>query len=285
MLASDADLLVVWPAKRHIRALMTTRAGGVSQGDYASLNLGLHVSDDKQAVMHNRTLLAQTTNAKLRFLKQVHGNAVADLDDENFVEETPADACVSSQAGIACVVMVADCLPVLFTNTQGTVVAAAHCGWKGLSGVENGGVGVLETTMLAARAKEAVIRSQGALVNNPLTPTLSREGRGGKNLDEWMAWLGPAIGPQHFEVGPEVREAFVRVAAEDARAFTTAANGKYMANLFALARMRLGRLGVSQVFGGGDNTYAQPERYFSHRRATHEGKPTGRQAALVWIAP
>jgi polyphenol oxidase len=226
----------------------------------------------------------------------VHGNVVADLDDENFVEETAADACVSSHAGIACVVMVADCLPVLFTNTQGTVVAAAHCGWKGLSGVEHGGVGVLETTMLAARVKEAVIRSQSALTNNPLTPTLSREGRGSQdslsrerrgspNPDEWMAWLGPAIGPQHFEVGAEVREAFVKVAAEDARAFKTAANGKYMANLFALARMRLGRLGVSQVFGGGDNTYAQPERYFSHRRATHEGTVTGRQAALVWIAP
>jgi polyphenol oxidase len=278
MTASNTDLSVVWPAKHHIRALMTTRAGGVSAGDYASLNLGLHVGDTKQAVMHNRTLLAQTTNAKLRFLKQVHGNVVADLDDENFVEETAADACVSSHAGIACVVMVADCLPVLFTNTQGTVVAAAHCGWKGLSGVENGGVGVLETTMLAARVKEAVIRSQKSLA-----PNLASESR--KGQDEWMAWLGPAIGPQHFEVGPEVREAFVNVAPEDARAFKGAANGKYMANLFALARMRLGRLGVSQVFGGGDNTYAQPERYFSHRRATHEGKPTGRQAALVWIAP
>jgi polyphenol oxidase len=277
MPASNTDLSVVWPVKRHIRAFMTTRAGGVSQGDYASLNLGLHVGDDKEAVMHNRALLAQTTNAKLCFLKQVHGNVVADLDDENFADETPADACVSSHAGMACVVMVADCLPVLFTNTQGTVVAAAHCGWKGLSGVENGGVGVLETTMLSARVKAAVIRSQKSLA-----PNLASQSRMGQ--DEWMAWLGPAIGPQHFEVGPEVREAFVKVAAEDARAFKGAANGKYMANLFALARMRLGRLGVSQVFGGGDNTYAQPERYFSHRRATHEGKPTGRQAALVWIA-
>ncbi len=280
MSANSSDLSVVWPATRSVSALMTTRVGGVSQGNYASLNVGLHVGDDKEAVLRNRALLAQTTKAKLCFLKQVHGNSVADLDEENFADDTVADASVSSRAGVACVVMVADCLPVLLTNTQGTVVAAAHCGWKGLSGVEHGGVGVLETTMLAARVKAAALRAKRA-VSNP--HGAAQESR--RNLDEWMAWLGPAIGPQHFEVGPEVREAFVRVAPEDARAFTTAANGKYMANLFALARMRLGRLGVSQVFGGGDNTYSQPERYFSHRRTTHEGTSTGgRQAALVWIA-
>ncbi len=271
---------VVWPAPANVHAVFTTRNGGVSEGPFASLNLGAQVHDKPSAVTENRKRLAHAISAKPRFLKQVHDTNVANLDDGLLRGEVVADAAVVSKPGITCLVMVADCLPVLISNVQGTVVAAAHCGWRGLSGVNHNGIGVLEKTILAARAKAAMIRSRADGRPQWVDSSASMS----RPSDEWIAWLGPAIGPRHFEVGPEVREAFVYYNPEDARAFSASKNkDKFMANLFALARLRLARLGVTQIMGGGDCTYSQPEKYFSHRRATHESGATGRQAAMIWI--
>jgi polyphenol oxidase len=264
-----------FPGAAKVRAAFTTRLGGVSTGGFAKLNLGDHVGDAEDAVAENRKRLAKSINAKPRFLRQVHDTEVVNLDEHTGRGSTIADASVVSQPGIACVVMAADCLPVLMANVQGTVVAAAHCGWKGLSGVNHSGMGVLETTMLAARAKAATLRSKGQ--------ARQQWQDSGSLRDEWVAWLGPAIGPKHFEVGPEVYEAFVSVYPEQARAFETLPDNKYKANLFALARMRLARLGVLHIIGGGDCTYSQPEKYFSHRRSTHQATTSGRHAAMIWI--
>jgi polyphenol oxidase len=280
MSAIDIVLPVVWPVMPTVRAVYTTRLGGVSSGGFARLNLGDHVGDAPDSVAENRRRVTHALNAKPHYLRQVHGTHVANLDDDKTRGNTIADACMVSKPGIACVVMVADCLPVLIANAQGTVVAAAHCGWRGLSGVSSGGVGVLETTMIAARAKSATLRS------NKRTRADWQDSD--NQRDEWVAWLGPAIGPKYFEVGQDVYDAFVRTTPSDSRAFeplpqTPGRPPKYLANIFVLARMRLARMGVSLILGGGDCTYAQPEKYFSHRRSTHQSAASGRQAALIWI--
>jgi YfiH family protein len=260
-----------WPAPARVKALFTTRSGGVSAPPFDSFNLGDHVRDDPTAVATNRMRLADAMQVRPVFLKQVHGTAVAVLDPDTS-DGTEADACLSTQPGVACTIMVADCLPVLFTHTAGTVVAAAHAGWRGLAG-EGAGQGVLEATF------DAFVHAvQGT------DPAVSRNSVAASTL----AWLGPCIGPQAFEVGPEVREAFVAQHASAAACFmASSAPGKYQANLQALARLRLQVLGITQVFGNDGTpawcTVSQASRFFSHRRDAARLGSTGRMAACIWL--
>jgi YfiH family protein len=182
---------------------------------------------------------------------QVHGTDVLDLDLPDHPKS--ADACVATRHATPCLVMAADCLPVLLAHESGAAVGASHCGWRGLA------AGVLENTLAALRSKTGL-------------------------KDGWQAWLGPAIGPHAFEVGEDVRAAFIAQHEAAAAAFVPqAAAGKYLADIFALARLRLNAAGVQQIGGGGDCTYSQPEKYFSHRYATHQERRTGRMAAVVWL--
>lgn len=232
-----------WPAPARVSALVTTRAGGVSMAPYAGLNLGDHVGDDPARVARNRAILRASLPAEPVWLRQVHGIAV--LDADSGVAASEADACVARQTGSVCAVLTADCLPVLFCDRDGSVVAAAHAGWRGLLG------GMLEATVAAMQ----------------LPP------------DRIMAWLGPAIGAQAFEVGAEVRDAFVNAQAQTGAAFVARMGNKWLADIYALARLRLQRIGVDQVYGGGACTYSEAERFYSYRR---EGA-TGRMASLVWL--
>jgi YfiH family protein len=233
-----------WPAPAGVRAISTLRGGGVSAAPYASLNLGEHVGDLPAAVAENRRRLrsAAALPAEPAWLAQIHGTEVADLDAvEGLVA---ADAAVARRPGRVCAILAADCLPVLFAAESGNAVAAAHAGWRGLAG------GVLEATVRAlAVAPESL-----------------------------LVWLGPAIGPRHFEIGAEVRDELLKADLEAHRAFEVNARGRFMADLGVLARRRLARLGIERIYGGGECTYADSKRYFSHRR---DG-PTGRQATLIW---
>lgn len=233
-----------WLAPASVRACVTTRQGGVSLAHYATFNLGDHVGDDPAAVAENRRRLSDEFAIQPAWLKQVHGLVVADADPAVVAE---ADASWTDQPGIACAVMTADCLPALFCDRAGTRVAAAHAGWRGLAG------GVLEAT----------------LERLALPP------------EEVLVWLGPAIGPQAFEVGLEVRDAFTAVHPEAARAFVAGElPGKLMADIYELARIRLAARGVTAVYGG-DWCTVSDERFFSYRR-TPQG---GRFASLVWLEP
>ncbi|HEN8801850.1 peptidoglycan editing factor PgeF [Pseudomonas sp. CM27] len=237
-------LLPDWPAPASVRACVTTCQGGISQSPYATFNLGDHVGDDPAAVAENRRRLSDEFAIQPAWLKQVHGLVVADADAAVVAE---ADASWTDQPGVACTVMTADCLPVLFCDRAGTRVAAAHAGWRGLAG------GVLEAT----------------LDRLALAP------------EEVLVWLGPAIGPKAFEVGLEVRDAFTAVHPEAARAFVDGQRpGKLMADIYELARIRLAARGVTAVYGGGWCTVSD-ERFFSYRR-TPQG---GRFASLVWLEP
>lgn len=239
-------ILPEWPVPARVRAVSTTRFGGVSKGAYASLNFGDHVGDDPRAVTENRRRLVSTLGLKQEpaWLKQVHGTRIAHLFGTQVQE--PADAAVTSKPGLACTVMTADCLPVLFCDRAGTRVAAAHAGWRGLC------AGVLEAAIAAM----------------------------GKDTVEFMAWMGPAIGPESYEVGEEVRQAFVQLDADAATAFTPGkVSGKWWCDLYALARRRLEAAGVNQVYGGGLCTYADRERFFSFRR---DGE-CGRMATLIYM--
>ncbi|MCQ4347571.1 peptidoglycan editing factor PgeF [Pseudomonas stutzeri] len=240
------DLLIPdWPAPASVRACVTTRAGGGSRPPFDSLNLGDHVGDDPAAVAENRSRLQQLLGCRPAWLGQVHGVAVVEADPAQVAE---ADASWSATPGVACTVMTADCLPVLFCDRAGTRVAAAHAGWRGLA------AGVLEATVAAL----------------------------GCPAGELLVWLGPAIGPQAFEVGAEVRAAFVAQHAEAAAAFVPSANaGRFMADLYRLARTRLAAVGVTAVYGGGLCTFTDAERFYSYRREPR----TGRLASLVWLAP
>ncbi|MCH4871906.1 MULTISPECIES: peptidoglycan editing factor PgeF [Pseudomonas] len=235
-------LIPDWPAPAGIRACVTTRAGGVSLAPFDSLNLGDHVDDDPLAVAANRQRLTHIFDVQPAWLSQVHGVVVAPASPGRVVE---ADASWTSTPGIACTVMTADCLPALFCNRAGTRVAAAHAGWRGLA------AGVLEAT-----AKSLNVEPQEILV-----------------------WLGPAIGPTAFEVGGEVREVFVQDLPQSAAAFVPSINpGRFMADIYELARLRLARYGITAVYGGGYCTVTDP-RFFSYRRSPR----TGRFASLVWI--
>ena len=236
-----------WPAPASVRALSTYRTGGVSAAPYASLNLGRHVGDAAASVAENRRSLAVTAGlpAEPVWLTQVHGATVADLDAPG--APGAADACFSRAFGKVCAILTADCLPILFAADSGDLVAASHAGWRGVAG------GVIETTVAALRVPPAQL----------------------------LAWLGPAIGPQHFEVGAEVREALLKDDVGAEGAFTLNARGRFMADLAAVARRRLAAAGISRIFGGGECTFADRDRYFSHRR---DGV-SGRQATLIWLRP
>lgn len=256
-----------WPVTAPVRAVFTTRAGGASPAPWDSLNLGSHVGDAPQRVHANRERLAQALGGPLPVLEQVHGSTVLDLDGAP-ASPVPAqaDAVLSTQPGTVCAVLVADCLPVLLAHRQGSVVAAAHAGWRGLAGA--GGVGVLETTFSA------------------LNVALVRMGRS-FDATEIIAWLGPCIGPEAFEVGEEVRAVFCQHDPGASDCFVAARPGHWRASLPALARQRLRALGVVSVHGNDGTpawcTFTQGSRFFSYRRDQRRLGATGRMAACVWI--
>lgn len=234
-----------WPAPAKVKALQTMRSGGISEGCYASLNLGDHVDDHLPVVARNRKLLSEFLPAEPLWLQQVHGTAVAEVGTS--MPGCSADASVAKRPDQVCAIMTADCLPVLLCDHAGTVVAAAHAGWRGLCD------GVLEASVAAM-------------------------GISGTQL---MAWLGPAIGPDAFEVGAEVKAAFVKHEARATQAFAESPKneGRWMANLYLLARQRLENMGIDQVYGGDFCTYQDPARFFSYRR---DGV-TGRMGTFIWL--
>jgi YfiH family protein len=239
-----------WPAPANVRTVCTTRGGGVSGAPYDSLNLGDHVGDDAPHVARNRAIFERRIAARPVYLKQVHGTSGVVALDGNTEDGTEGDGCWTSMRGVACTIMVADCLPVLFATADGSRVGAAHAGWRGLTG------GIVEAT---ARAMSA-------------------------ELSSLVAWLGPAIGPEAFEVGPDVKAAFEAHDAAASRHFRPCHEGKWLADLPALTRMRLHALGISRIHGNDSSrawcTVSNPSRFFSHRR----DRVSGRFAAAVWRA-
>jgi len=231
-----------WPAPTGVNTLITSRAGGVSTGPFASLNLGMRAGDDPQAVAVNRARLNALLPQSPRWLRQVHGSLVVEADALS--DEPEADAAIARQPGTVCAVLVADCIPVLLADRSGAMIGIAHAGWRGLTR------GVIENTVRAMA---------GA----------------GRDL---IAYLGPGIGPAAFEVGNDVREAFLALDAGAAAAFKPHAEGKWLADLFLLARQCLQRAGVREIHGGGLCTYSDARRFFSYRRE----RTTGRMAALIW---
>jgi len=235
-------LIPDWPAPARVKACVTTREGGVSLAPFDSLNLGDHVGDEPSAVAENRRRLTDRFAMRPAWLQQVHGIDAVEADPTRVVV---ADASWTATPGIACTAMTADCLPVLLCDRAGSRVAAAHAGWRGLAN------GVLEATLDRLEVP----------------------------AEEVLAWLGPAIGPQAFEVGPEVREAFIAHLPEAQQAFMPSHNaGKFLADIYALARLRLAARGVTAVYGGGLCTVTDP-RFFSYRRNAR----TGRFASLIWL--
>lgn len=239
-----------WAAPGTVAACSTTRKEGVSCAPWNSLNLGDHVGDDQNHVIQNRALLAQKAgfqSESLAWLRQVHGTDVAEITSQNVSDCPAADASFTREPGLVCAILTADCLPVIICDRAGTLVGAAHAGWRSLCG------GVLEN-----------------LISRMNVPA-----------HELIAWMGPAIGPEQFEVGPEVRDAFVAYSPSAKRAFASerARPGHFMADIFELARQRLAAVGVQAVDGGGICTYTDERRFYSYRR---DGQ-TGRMATLVWI--
>jgi polyphenol oxidase len=252
---SDWEIIAPnWPAPARVRSAFTLRTDGVSLSPYDSLNLAAHVDDVADAVQENRRRVRARLGlpAEPVWLQQVHGVEVADLDvatSHDVETRVPAgrraDAAVTRLPGRVCVIQVADCMPVLFAARDGSTVGAAHAGWRGLAG------GVLEETVRKLAVPPAQL----------------------------IAWLGPAIGQGHFEVGDDVRSAFVSSNPDAASAFEANSRGRWQCDLYALARRRLSALGIQDVFGGGWCTYADAARFFSFRR---DGK-CGRMAALIWM--
>lgn len=247
------DLIPQWSDKPlHVGAISTCRSGGVSAAPYddgqggGGLNLGIHVGDDPAAVRRNRLLLAKHLPSEPVWLTQVHGNRV--VDAATVVDVPEADASFTTQPGVVCAILTADCMPVLFCDSAAKVVGAAHAGWRGLA------AGVLENTV-------AAMRQAGAT--------------------QLQAWIGPAIGPHQFEVGEEVLAAFARLGSESDAAFRPIAGraGKYLADLPQLARWRLALAGVQQVSGGTACTVSDAQRFYSFRR----DQVTGRMASLIWL--
>jgi YfiH family protein len=232
-----------WPAPTAVRALVTTRAGGASRGPFAALNLGTRVGDDPAAVARNREILRSRLPADPVWLQQVHGTAVVDAESAGALPR--ADGAVARARHSVCAVLTADCVPVLLAHRSGAVVGIAHAGWRGLAG------GVIEATL----ARMAV--PPGGVI----------------------AWLGPGIGPLAYEVGRDVYDAFVVPDTALAAAFVPRRDGKFLADLYALARRRLAAAGVTGVYGGGFCTYTDTARFYSYRRE----QTTGRFASLIWI--
>jgi YfiH family protein len=245
---SAPDLILPdWPVPAGVRAAFTLRTHGVSRPPFDTFNVAAHVGDEPSAVAENRAALRASLElpAEPAWLEQVHGPRVVDLDRQTSLDSLGrADASVSRTGGRICAIQVADCMPVLFAAADGSAVGAAHAGWRGLAG------GVLEATVRA--------------MNTP--------------PGELLAWLGPAIGQAHFEVGEEVRAAFLAADAGAAQAFSSNERGRWQCDLHALAKRRLAAMGVARIHGGGWCTYADPTRFFSYRR---EGR-CGRMAALIW---
>ena len=243
-MSKPADWLVPdWPAPARVRAFVTTRAGGVSEGEYASMNLGYSSGDAPERVAENRRLVRQRLPGDPIYMKQVHGIGVADLDQHAAGAPVTADAAVTS--GPVAAVLTADCMPLLLADEAGTRAAAVHAGWRGMSG------GVIEAAVEAMAAEPARI----------------------------LAWMGPTIGPDAFEVGPEVREAFVARHPHADTHFRPHRPGKFMADLYGLARVRLAAAGVGCVHGGGFCTFHERDRFFSYRRAP----ASGRMGAFIWV--
>ncbi|MBT9186394.1 polyphenol oxidase [Pectobacterium punjabense] len=234
-----------WPVPESVKSCSTTRIGGRSAAPYDSLNVGNHVGDEPANVTANRQTLVSLADlpAMPHWLEQVHGTDVIRIG-EALPSAVCGDAAYTDKKGQVCAVMTADCLPVLFCAVSGDEVAAAHAGWRGLH------AGVLEETLACFRTKPAQI----------------------------MAWLGPAIGPNAFEVGPEVRDAFIQHDASAASAFRPEGN-KFFADIYQLASLRLRAAGVTQIFGGNSCTVSEPHKFFSYRR---DGV-TGRMASLIWL--
>ncbi|ETX09505.1 laccase [Marinomonas ushuaiensis DSM 15871] len=246
-MSSNASSFITptWPAPSSIRAYVSTRIGGESEPPFDSLNLGLHVKDDSDVVVQNRHLFSSYIEmpSTVVWLNQVHGTDVVSLPCDSLPES--ADAAFSEVKDQVCAVLTADCLPVFFCNQSGTQVAVAHAGWRGLC------AGVLEATLKRFDKNEAI-----------------------------MVWLGPAIGPTAFEVGEEVKEAFMDVLPEAKAAFQPAQNkGKWLGNLYLLARQRLVAAGVTAIYGGDYCTYTDETTFFSYRRNVK----TGRMASVIWI--
>lgn len=231
----DFGLKPDWPAPAHVKSLMTTRIGGVSQGPYASLNLGSHVDDDAAAVAVNRARLCSILPAEPVWLNQVHGTTVVQAD--GVVGVPDADASYTRQPGVVCTVLTADCLPVLFCSRDGNVVAAAHAGWRGLA------AGVLETTLAAMRVPPG----------------------------EVIVWMGAAIGPAAFTVGGEVRDIFISTHPESIVAFSSYQE-KWRADIYLLARIRLESVGIGAVYGGNHCTFNEPASFYSYRRSGFTGR-------------
>jgi YfiH family protein len=260
-ISAPALLWPDWPAPAPVRSAFTLRAGGVSAGHYASLNLGAHVGDEPTAVTENRRRVAAELRlpAEPLWLSQVHGTTVVAADAARLAADDAmlatghrdaapqGDAAVTRRAGRVLAVLVADCLPVLLARRDGGAVAVAHAGWRGLA------AGVIESTIAALDASG----------------------------EELLAWLGPAIGPAHFEVGDDVREAFCGQQRQASAAFVRNARGRWQCDLPQLARQRLTALGVRGVHGAARCTYREPGSFYSYRR---DGA-TGRMAALIWLVP
>ena len=246
MTAAEPQVIVPdWPAPPGVRSAFTLRTGGVSVAPYDSLNLGARIGDSPEAVAENRRRVREKLRlpAEPVWLEQVHGVEVVVLGAPDL--PPTGDASVARGAGCVCAIRVADCMPVLFAARDGSVVAAAHAGWRGLAG------GVLEATVR----------------------------RLGVPASQLIAWMGPAIGPAHFEVGEEVRAAFTATDVDAASAFAANARGRWQCDLYALARRRLAGIGISGIYGGGWCTFAEADRFFSYRRSGQ----CGRMAALIWI--
>jgi YfiH family protein len=231
-----------WPAPPNIHAATTLRSGGVSQGPYFSLNPAAHVSDDSERVRQNRKIIREMLDlpAEPVWLDQIHSNRAVKAEKTTSLQQ--ADASYTNEAGVVCAVMTADCLPLLVCSTDGAQVAAIHAGWRGLF------AGVISNTVVA-------MQQQNLLV-----------------------WLGPAIGPDCFEVGAEVHDAFLEKSAKFDNAFKKQSNGKWLADIYQLARIELAALGIANVYGGTNCTVTEHERFYSYRRDTQ----TGRMATLIW---
>lgn len=242
-----------WPAAANVHALITTRAGGVSRGPYGVLpngqggmNIGFGSGDNLVDVQANRARLRALLPADPCWLRQVHGAVVVDAAQSD--SNATADASFTDAANVVCAVSIADCMPVLLTDASGRAVGIAHAGWRGL----------------AAGVIQATARSMRLRLEDPDAKLL--------------AYLGPAIGPRHFEVGPEVLDAMQACLPKASRAFTAQPNGKYLADLFALGRQALDQAGVIRIYGGHDCTFSDAARFYSFRR----DQTTGRHAALIW---
>ena len=250
-----------WPAPARVRAVCTTRSGGYSIGPYDSLNLGRFVEDDVASVLRNRQRLDAAMGLPANYLRQVHGTEIQELQPLVTPADVPADGSFSRHSGQVCTAMVADCLPILLCDTAGTWVAALHAGWRGLAGFN--GVGILEAFYKRIVAECLINRAQAAT--------------------DLIAWLGPCIGPQAFEVGPEVRDTFLLNGPHAADAFQALPGGKWLADLPLLARQRLQALGVASVHGNDSSapwcTFSNPSRFFSFRR----DRICGRHVACIWL--